>query len=172
MANRNEIVVKSIDVAGLRRMFGEGKFATVNFTKKSNGENRTLNGKLLVKAALAGGVASYDAESRGQLRVVDVNVYKNGQRRTEFRAVVAENINWVTSKGVKYVVENPQPIENFVQNLTYILATRTVSVVLSGVKYLYKNVPLHVFKGWNLSENKGAFFNEQIKGKYDFLRVH
>ncbi len=172
MANRKrkEIEVSTINTNELRSMFAEGKFATVNFTKKSTGTARTLNGKLSVRSALRGGEASYDAESRGQLRVCDVNLRdENGKRYSGFRAVTAQNVNWVTSRGIKYiVVDGGKPLTNFVRKIDYLESGQVLMLQLTNKKYIYKNVPADVAQGILTAENKGQYFNANIKGKYDY----
>ena len=173
MANRKrkkEVEISTVNTNELRSMFDRGLFATVNFTKKGDGSNRTLNGKLSVRSALRGGEASYDAESRGQLRIADVNLRdENGNRYSGFRAVTAKNVNWITSKGIKYiVVDGGKPLTNFVRKIDYLASARVLMLQLTDRKYIYKNVPANVAEGMKSAENKGSYFNTFIKGTYDF----
>ena len=42
---------------------------------------------------------------------------------------------------------------------------------VSGIVYDYKDVPEHIYLEMKNSFSKGIYFNQQIKGKYDFERV-
>jgi len=42
---------------------------------------------------------------------------------------------------------------------------------VSGMAYNYKKVPLEVYEAIKASGSKGTFFNQNIKGKYDFDKV-
>ncbi len=182
MANRRRNVttveVDTFSTGFLKELFGDkGKFATVNFIKKSNGAVRTLNGKSKAFAALKGGDEAYDAESRGQVRVADVNVYKDEKgnpcaRRTAYRAVVVDNIQWVTSGGKKYVRKGDvKPELAFIQNITYDTRSNILRLVLSGKIYRYYEVPREKHIGLINAENKGRYFNENIKNVYKFISL-
>jgi hypothetical protein len=41
----------------------------------------------------------------------------------------------------------------------------------SGKTYRYRDVPLDIYIGLTDAESKGAFFNEQIKGAFEFVEV-
>ena len=175
---KREIVeVPRFTTGFLKSLFGNGRLATVNFTKKKDGSIRTLNGKALVKTALRGGEAAYDAESRGQVRVVDVNIHTDRKgnkipRTAEFRAVTVENINWVTANGKKYIaVGGGEPVLNFVQGITYNNLNKFLRLVLSGVTYIYWNVPKSIHVGLIDAENQGKYFNDNIKGVFEYTRV-
>ena len=168
MANKIK-EIQNINVNQLKSLFSEGKFATVVFTKKSDGSERTLNGKLLVKSALKGGEAPYTASDYGQLRVFDVNLKdNNGKRVGGYRSVTAQNVKSVTSKGVKYVVKHPDVVLNFVQSIRYNFKSKVLTLKLNGKVYNYHNVGVHVHRGLIDATNKGAYFNQHIKGQYSF----
>lgn len=182
MANRRKVrevvEVERFTTGFLKNLFSEkGRLATVNFTKKKDGSNRTLNGKAKAFAAMVGGEPAYDAESRGQVRVADVNVYtdRNGNRvprHTAYRTVTVDNIKWVTANGKKYVaVGNVEPKLNFVQSISHNEKTNILRVVLSGVLYLYFAVPRSLYLNFVDAENKGEFFNDSIKGLYEYERI-
>jgi len=42
---------------------------------------------------------------------------------------------------------------------------------VSGLVYDYRNVPETVYAEMKLATSKGAFFDDNIKGKYEFERV-
>ena len=44
-------------------------------------------------------------------------------------------------------------------------------IFVSGMTYDYKKVPLEVYEAMKASGSKGTFFNQNIKGKYDFDKV-
>jgi hypothetical protein len=173
--NRKTITIGTISVADLERMFAKGKFATVNFIKKSTGKPRTLNGKLKVFKALKGGDAAYDAKANGQLRVVDVNVYKDAKgnkvpRHSAYRAVTAQNVQWVTSEGKQYIVTaDGKPLTHFVRSITF--SKGTLELDLQGRKYGFLKVPTSIHKGLIEATNKGEYFNQNIKGKYEFVKL-
>lgn len=174
--NRPEIRIPTMTEAGLKALFGKGKFATVKFIKKSTDTLRTLNGKLTVQSAFAGGDASYDASARGQVRIVDVNIHKDRKgnkipRTAEFRAVTLANIKEVTADGVRYIVEGGEPVLDFLQNPRYNERFQILALTLNGEVYAYKHVPKYVYRNLVLSENKGKYFNEFIKGVYEFSKV-
>ncbi len=175
--NREVVKVAQFTTGFLKNLVKDGRFVSVNFTKKSDGSNRTLNGKNFIKDILTGGEEAYDAESKGQVRVVDVNIRKDRKgnpvpRHSEFRAVVTNNIHWVTANGKKYVaVADKKPELNFVQSVTYNRADAFLRLVLSGVVYIFWNVPKEVHQGLVDAENKGKFFNENIKDKFRYTRI-
>ena len=49
-------------------------------------------------------------------------------------------------------------------------AKLTITFV-SGVIYVYKNVPAHIYAELKLSRAKGIYLNKHIKGLYDFERL-
>jgi len=181
MANRKnknpEIVEAEFSVGFFKSLFGKGKFATVNFTKKKDGSERTLNGKSLVVGALVGGEAAYDAESRGQVRVADVNVYTDRKgnrvpRHSEFRTVTISNINWVTSKGKKYVPKvKTHPVLSFIQGIMYNSTNRTLRLMLDGIVYLYFSVPREIYVGLLDASHRGQYFANNIRDKFEYTRI-
>jgi KTSC domain-containing protein len=44
-------------------------------------------------------------------------------------------------------------------------------VFMSGIVYEYKNVPANVYQAMKTSGSKGIYFNQHIKGRYEFERV-
>lgn len=44
-------------------------------------------------------------------------------------------------------------------------------IFVSGMAYDYKKVPLEVYEAMKASGSKVTFFNQYIKGKYDFDKV-
>jgi len=41
---------------------------------------------------------------------------------------------------------------------------------VSGIVYLYSNVPAFIYEEMKRSKSKGIYFNQKIKGKYSFER--
>jgi hypothetical protein len=44
-------------------------------------------------------------------------------------------------------------------------------VFVSGIIYAYKDVPENIYLAMKASRSKGIYFNQHIKGKYEFERV-
>jgi hypothetical protein len=42
---------------------------------------------------------------------------------------------------------------------------------VSGLVYEYLNVPLHVYNELKSSGSKGTYFNQHIKGYYDYKKI-
>jgi hypothetical protein len=49
------------------------------------------------------------------------------------------------------------------------LARKNSSV--SGVKYIYSEVPAIIYDEMKKSRSKGIYFNQKIKNRYDFERI-
>lgn len=75
----------------LLEVIGDGKFCTVHFTKRSNGEKRSMNCRLAVKKYLKGGQKSFDDGDKNLVTVFDV--VKKG-----YRSIPCENIYKVSAK--------------------------------------------------------------------------
>jgi len=177
MANKNPIKiveVESISVTRLKELFGKGKFASLEFVKKSDGTNRVLNGKLTVKRCFAGGEASYDAESRGQVRIVDINKKNDeGKRVGRFTAVTTNNLKWVQSEGIRYVVTGEKvPERTFISSIQHNNINKILRLTLNDKVYVYFGVPREVYIALINSPNKGNYFNTHIKNVYKFNAVN
>lgn len=177
MANRNKdrqiVTLNSVNVSDLKKHFSKGRLATVVFTKKKDGSIRVLNGKTSVKRGLKGGDAAYDADVYGQLRVFDVNVRDSkGVRVGGYRAVTAQNVQEIRANGKIYkIVGGAEPLVNFVQSIVHNFTTKVLRLVLDGRIYAYFNVPREVYLGLIDAENKGRYFNQNIKGKFSYERI-
>ena len=44
-------------------------------------------------------------------------------------------------------------------------------VFVSGIVYEYKNVPEKLYKAMKASGSKGVYFNQHIKGKFEFEKT-
>ena len=44
-------------------------------------------------------------------------------------------------------------------------------VFVSGIVYEYKNVPEKLYKAMKASGSKGVYFNQHIKGKFEFEKA-
>ena len=56
--------------------------------------------------------------------------------------------------------------------MEYYADTATLRITfISGIVYDYKKVPADVFFALKTSGSKGTYFNQFIKGKYDFEKV-
>lgn len=64
----------------------KGKMFTVTFIKKSNGEKRTMNARLGVKAYLRGGVLPYDPNTKGLIPVYDIQT--KGYRMINIQGII------------------------------------------------------------------------------------
>ena len=104
MKNRTQVAIQTITLDALRNMFGKGRFATVRFTKKTDGSIRTLNGKTKVQRGITGGGEVYDASAKNQLRVFDVNIRQNGVRTGGYRTVTVDNVIDVRTNKTIYTI--------------------------------------------------------------------
>jgi hypothetical protein len=75
----------------------KGKMFTVTFIKKSNGEKRTMNARLGVKAYLRGGVLPYDPNTKGLIPVYDI-------QSKDYRMVNIQGIVNLKTGGIEYNV--------------------------------------------------------------------
>ena len=75
----------------------KGKMFTVTFIKKSNGEKRTMNARLGVKAYLRGGVLPYDPNAKGLIPCYDVQT-------KDYRMINIQGIVNLKTGGVEYNV--------------------------------------------------------------------
>ena len=44
-------------------------------------------------------------------------------------------------------------------------------IFVSGVKYIYSDVPINIYEAMKVSRSKGIYFNQKIKEKYAFERI-
>jgi hypothetical protein len=59
-----------------------------------------------------------------------------------------------------------------IRNLFYVPAKRELWVTfVSGRRYLYTEVPSHVFDAFKTASSRGAFFNQEIRDRYAFREV-
>lgn len=59
-----------------------------------------------------------------------------------------------------------------IAHISYTAATQQLRIVfVSGMVYIYKQVPEAIFKQMKEAFSKGIFFNEHIKGKFDFEKI-
>jgi hypothetical protein len=75
----------------------KGKMFTVTFIKKSNGQKRTMNARLGVKAYLRGGVLPYDPNAKGLIPCYDVQT-------KDYRMINIQGIVNLKTGGVEYNV--------------------------------------------------------------------
>jgi len=75
----------------------KGKMFTVTFIKKSNGEKRTMNARLGVKAYLRGGVLPYDPNTKGLIPVYDIQA-------KDYRMINIQGIVNLKTGGIEYNV--------------------------------------------------------------------
>jgi hypothetical protein len=170
MKNRTEITMESITLNQLARLFGKGKFATVTFVKKGNGQIRVLNGKTNVQSALVGGQPTYNANERNQLRVCDVNVRVNGVRTPSYRTVTVDNVIDVRANCRIYKITKPNVQKNFINSIE--LVGNDLMVTMNGSnRYQYKNVSKELVQGFQTAESKGVYFNKHIKGLYETVKL-
>jgi hypothetical protein len=75
----------------------KGRMFTVTFIKKSNGQKRTMNARLGVKAYLRGGVLPYDPNTKGLIPCYDVQT-------KDYRMINIQGIINLKTGGVEYNV--------------------------------------------------------------------
>jgi hypothetical protein len=75
----------------------KGRMFTVTFIKKSNGQKRTMNARLGVKAYLRGGVLPYDPNTKGLIPVYDIQA-------KDYRMINIQGIINLKTGGVEYNV--------------------------------------------------------------------
>jgi DNA-binding NarL/FixJ family response regulator len=75
----------------------KGRMFTVTFIKKSNGEKRTMNARLGVKAYLRGGVLPYDPNTKGLIPVYDIQT-------KDYRMINIQGIINLKTGGIEYNV--------------------------------------------------------------------
>ena len=168
---RVEKIIQNITLSQLAQMFGQGRFATVTFIKKGNGQLRMLNGKTKVEKAINGN-GTYNASSNNQLRVFDVNVKdENGKRVGGYRTVTVDNVVDVRANGVIYKISGTEPQVAFITDIETLDNGNVVVTMFGTKRYEYRKVYSHVADAFRLSEDKGKFFNMHIKGRYDFVRL-
>ncbi|GGM88240.1 hypothetical protein GCM10010967_21050 [Dyadobacter beijingensis] len=60
-----------------------------------------------------------------------------------------------------------------VDKMIYNEEKQTLRIVfVSGMVYVYKNVPWEVYQAMKASGSKGTFLNEHIKGNFEFEKVN
>ena len=170
MINTNVQTVDNFTLGMLKQAFAKGRFATAKFfTDKGL---RVLNGKTKIVAALRGDEASYDAESRGQLRVADVNLKDaDGKRTSGYRTVTAAKLVELSANGKRIVLkgEYKAPTE-FISDVK--MVGTSMFVKMNGkTLYQFLNVPREPVKEFAVAESRGKFFNENIKGKFHFVKI-
>lgn len=164
--------IESITVTDLLAMFAYGRFATVKFVKKEDGSVRTLNGKTKVNSAINGRGASYDAFSRGQLRVCDVNLKDaNGVRYSGYRTVTASNVLEVSANKTIYKVIEPQPKSSFITKINYV-GGHLILTINNHRVYRYLNVPKDIAMRFYKATSRGTFYNDVIKKRYVCEIIH
>lgn len=85
----------AIDLDKLNELVGNGRFAGVTFSKRSNGELRRMRFRTGVKRYLSGGIPAYDAAEHDLLPVFDVD-------KREYRSIPAEGVTEVRCGGRVY----------------------------------------------------------------------
>lgn len=59
-----------------------------------------------------------------------------------------------------------------ISSMDYDKHTSTLKITfVSGLVYEYKNVPEEIYEAMRTSGAKGIYFNENIKGRYDFEKM-
>jgi|CXWL01.1.fsa_nt_gi hypothetical protein len=91
-----ETIVDMNEVPGILRTAGSTIF-TVNFTKRSNKELRTMNCRMGVKKGVKGVGLNYDPKDHRLLPVYDVQA-------KDYRMIALDSVNWVKLRGHTYCV--------------------------------------------------------------------
>lgn len=168
--SKRQVEVDFMTLPELRKHFGKGRFATVKFTKKTNGEIRVLNGKTYVKRGIVGTGGSSSAD---MLNVFDVNLKdENGVRTGDYRKVTVANVLEVSANKKIYIVKHPSTLVNFITNVI-VADNGVVRVEMFGKVRIYDYFGIDAMTAYKFQRagNKGAFFNKLIKGKYVFSQV-
>jgi len=76
----------------------KGRFFSVEFIKRTNGQLRRMNCRLGVKGHLKGGSLKYNAKDRGLICVWD-------SRKKQYRMVNLETLVYLTMEGLKYEIK-------------------------------------------------------------------
>jgi hypothetical protein len=59
-----------------------------------------------------------------------------------------------------------------IRNLFYVPKKRELWVTfVSGRRYVYADVPADVFDAFKTAESRGAFFNREIRDRYEFREI-
>ncbi|HXS36492.1 MAG TPA: KTSC domain-containing protein [Flavipsychrobacter sp.] len=70
------------------------------------------------------------------------------------------------------ILDVPVMPSSVIAAMDYYPSSSTLRITfVSGTVYDYKHVPESIFKKMKAFTSKGTFFNQQIKGKYDFEKV-
>lgn len=81
----------------LAKLLSDGKIATVRFTKRSNGELRTMRCRVGVKKHLKGGAKSYSAKAHNLLTVFDMDA-------RGYRTIPVDGVVSVATSGQVFAV--------------------------------------------------------------------
>jgi hypothetical protein len=82
----------------IRENANNGQFFTVNFTKRTTGEERTMNARLGVKKHLRGGELSFDPKEKNLLICFDA-------QSGGYRSINLDSVHWVKVGGKTYQVK-------------------------------------------------------------------
>lgn len=100
-------MTKHIDVFDLVDSLKEagGQMFTVTFTKRTTGEERTLQGRFGVKKDLKGGTMKYNPRDKGLFIMwITEESRRNDGKDQGYRAIPAQDISYLAAHGRKFVV--------------------------------------------------------------------
>lgn len=80
-----------------------GKFFTIEFTKRTTGELRVMRATTNYKSKLAGGVLKYNADERNLIPVLDLEVLAKGE--PAFRSIPTDAVLRIRALGNSYEVK-------------------------------------------------------------------
>jgi hypothetical protein len=84
-----------------------GQLFTVTFTKRSTGEERTLQGRFGVTRDLKGGTMKYNPRDKGLFVMwITEDTRRNDGKDNGYRAIPADSISYLAAKGRKFVVSD------------------------------------------------------------------
>lgn len=156
---------KTATVSDLRQILGNGRFGTITF-QKVDGSIRKLNGRIGVSKGVNGnGTAVYNV-----LKVYDVQKDAEGNIKG-WRTVKPEKVMQIVANKMVYdFVKSEVERTPFISDA--FLRKGVLHIRMNGSNlYKYLGLPYSVITGFLLSENRGHYFNQNIKGKYAFEKL-
>lgn len=91
------MIIKKTDVHNFLRGLN-GKFFTIEFTKRTTGEHRVMRATTNYKSKLVGGVLKYDADAKNLIPVWDME-------KKQFRSIPTDAVLKIRALGTEYEVK-------------------------------------------------------------------
>lgn len=156
---------KTATVSDLRQILGNGRFGTITF-QKVDGSIRRLNGRIGVSKGVNGnGTAVYNV-----LKVYDVQKGEDGQVKG-WRTVKPEKVMQIVANKMVYdFVKSEVERTPFISDA--FIRKGVLHIRMNGSNlYAYYNLPYSTIQDFLMSENRGVYFNQNIKGKYTYEKI-